>query len=75
MMEIDQKKQQTMSFILRMAETAYDEGMADGFEVGKYVGFVAGVTSMKSALSCGLRHGSPECGKALESLKRLDLES
>jgi len=74
-MKSDTNKQKTMNLILRMAETAYDEGMSDGFEVGKYVGFVAGVTSMKSALSCGLRHGSPECGKALESLKRLGLES
>jgi hypothetical protein len=57
-----------------MVEMAYDQGVADGFAAGQNVGFVAGVNSLKGALVCGLRHGSPECGKALESFKRLDRE-
>lgn len=73
-MENDPKKKATLNLIAAMAEMAYDQGMADGFEVGKQVGFVGGVTSLKAALACGLRHGSPECGKALESLKRLGME-
>lgn len=72
-MENDTRKKQVLAFINRVAEMAYDDGVADGVELGKQLGFVAGVTSLKGALSCGLRHGSPECGKALESLKRLGL--
>lgn len=53
---------------------AYDECIADGIELGKHLGFMAGVTSLKGALSCGLRHEPPEWGKALESLKRLGLD-
>jgi hypothetical protein len=51
-----------------LVEIAYDRGFANGHGVGNQVGFVAGVMSLKAALACGLRHGSPECGKALESL-------
>ncbi|MBC3455908.1 MULTISPECIES: hypothetical protein [Pseudomonas] len=68
------KKQETMSLISTLAEIAYDGGFADGLDVGKQVGFVAGVLSLKSALSSGVRHGSPECGKALESLKRIGID-
>ncbi|ENA27129.1 hypothetical protein HMPREF1487_09342 [Pseudomonas sp. HPB0071] len=70
----DTNKKATLDFINAVSEMAYDQGFSGGFEVGKQVGFVMGVASLKSALSCGLRHGSPECGKALESLKRLNLE-
>lgn len=73
-MENDTRKKQVLEIINRMAEMAYDEGIADGIELGKHLGFVAGITSLKGALSCGLRHGSPESGKALESLKRLGLD-
>lgn len=41
---------------------------------GLNVPVVAGVMSLKAALACGLRHGSPECGKALESLKRIGID-
>ncbi|WP_312197746.1 hypothetical protein [Mixta calida] len=73
-MENGTKKQETLEFINALAELAYDQGMADGLELGQRLGFAAGVISLKGALSCGLRHGSPECGKALESLKRLGLD-
>ncbi|AXK57469.1 hypothetical protein [Pseudomonas protegens] len=73
-MENTTKKQEAMSLINRLAEIAYDNGVANGFEVGKQFGFVAGVLSLKSALSSGVRHGSPECGKALESLKRIGID-
>lgn len=73
-MENSTKKQEALAFINAIAEMAYDQGFADGLEIGNQVGFVAGVTSLKGALACGLRHGSPECGKALESLKRIGLD-
>lgn len=72
-MENDTRKKQTLELISRVVEMAYDEGLVDGIELGKQLGFVAGVTSLKAALACGLRHGSPECGKAVEGLKRLGL--
>ena len=73
-MENDTRKKQVLAFMNSVAEMAYDKGVVDGIELGKQLGLVAGITSLKGALSCGLRHGSPECGKALESLKRLGLD-
>lgn len=73
-MEKTTKKQETMSFISMLAEIAYENGLADGLEAGQQIGFVAGVLSLKSALSSGVRHGSSECGKALESLKRIGID-
>ncbi|SFB19095.1 hypothetical protein SAMN03159488_02285 [Pseudomonas sp. NFIX10] len=72
-MENSTKKQEALAFINMIAEMAYDQGFSNGFETGNQVGFVAGITSLKGALSDGLRHGSPECGKALESFKRIGL--
>ncbi|KTC06311.1 hypothetical protein OQB66_21770 [Pseudomonas syringae] len=73
-MTVDTKKQATLEFVSTIAEIAYDGGFANGFEAGQAVGFTAGISSLKGALADGLRHGSPECGRALESLKRLGLE-
>lgn len=73
-MENTTQKQETLALINRLAELAYDNGFTDGFDVGKQVGFVAGVLSLKSALSSGVRHGSSECGKALESFKRIGID-
>ena len=55
-------------------EIAYDQGFANGHEVGNQIGFVAGIIRLKAALACGLRHGLPECGKALESVKRIGID-
>lgn len=49
----------------------YGKGFADGVQTGELIGFAAGVDSVKSALSDGTRHGSSECARALESLKRI----
>ncbi|WP_065759555.1 hypothetical protein [Pseudomonas defluvii] len=73
-MQNSTKKQDTLAAINALVEIAYDQGFANGHEVGNQVGFVAGVISLKAALACGLRHGSPECGKALESLKRIGID-
>ncbi|WP_328184536.1 hypothetical protein [Marinobacter sp. OP 3.4] len=73
-MNNESKKEHTLQFINSMAGMAFDQGMLEGIEIGKYMGYVAAVDSFKSALSDGLRHGSSECGKALESFKRLGIE-
>lgn len=73
-MQKSKNKQDTLAAINALVEIAYDQGFADGHGVGNQVGFVAGVMSLKAALACGLRHGSPECGKALESLKRIGID-
>lgn len=46
-------------------------GYQKGLEVGKSVGFVAGLNALTPAISDGLRHGSPACGSAMQSLKSL----
>lgn len=73
-MQKSKNKQDTLAAINALVEIAYDQGFADGHGVGNQVGFVAGVMSLKAALACGLRHGSPKCGKALESLKRIRID-
>ncbi len=73
-MQKSKNKQDTLAAINALVEIAYDQGFADGHGVGNQVGFVAGVMSLKAALACGLRHDSPECGKALESLKRIGID-
>ncbi len=55
-------------------DLGYTNGQKDGFQSGLATGFVAGVQSLQGALSSGLRHGSPECGRAMEALKRLGIE-
>ncbi|ATP52066.1 TPA: hypothetical protein ACNV18_002073 [Pseudomonas putida] len=73
-MQNSKNKQDTLAAINALVEIAYDQGFSDGHGVGNQVGFVGGVMSLKAALACGLRHGSPECGKALESLKRIGID-
>ncbi len=75
----DEKKTQAMLAALAAADTAYDQGFIDGeasgflkgLAAGRAIGFVEGVNSLKPALSDGLRSGSSECGKAMNSLKSL----
>lgn len=75
----DGNKTRAMWAALAAADTAYDQGFTDGeasgflkgLAAGRAIGFVEGVTSLKPALSDGLRHGSSECGKAMNSLKNL----
>lgn len=42
-MENTTQKQETLALINQFAEIAYDNGFTDGLDVGKQVGFVAGV--------------------------------
>jgi len=73
-MQNSTNKQDTLAAINALVEIAYDQGFANGQGVGNQVGFVAGVMSLKAALACGFRDGSPECGKALDSLKRIGID-
>ncbi|MGY5718694.1 hypothetical protein ACXHQ0_15730 [Vibrio antiquarius] len=54
-------------------ESGYNSGFFNGYQVGETVGYVRGIDSLKAAVSDGLRHGSPECAKAMQSLKSLGL--
>jgi len=76
-MSTESNKMAALNAALVAAEVAYEQGVehvfAAGYVAGQQVGFIAGVISVQDALSSGLRHGSPECGKALESFKRLGI--
>jgi hypothetical protein len=78
-MSTESNKTAALKAALVAAEVAYEHGLEQGFAagyaVGQQVGFVAGVISVQDALSSGLRHGSAECGRALESLKRLGIDN
>ena len=52
-----------------------EQGFAQGFNMGHQLGYVAGVNDMTSAVSDGLRHGSSECGKKMQQLKNLGLNT
>lgn len=76
-MSTESNKMAALNAALVAAEVAYEQGLEHGFAAGyvagQQMGFIAGVISVQDALSSGLRHGSPECGKALESFKRLGI--
>lgn len=53
------------------ATQAYQLGFYEGFQAGQLVGYVEGVNALTPAISDGLRHGSPACGKAMQGLKNM----
>jgi hypothetical protein len=52
-----------------------DVGFVEGYQVGQQFGYIAGINSMTPAVSDGLRHGSSECGKKMQQLKNLGLDT
>jgi hypothetical protein len=48
---------------------AKENGFKEGFDNGVPVGYALAMEHVKSALSDGLRHGSPECGKVMQKRK------
>lgn len=52
-------------------QKGYEQGFQEGFDAGQMVGIVAGLESVKGAISDGTRNGSSECARVLESYKRL----
>lgn len=52
-------------------KVGYNAGVLDGIEIGQLTGYVAGVNALTPAISDGLRHGSSECGKAMQGLKSM----
>ncbi|AJY53208.1 hypothetical protein [Halomonas sp. KO116] len=71
------QKEKALEAAMAAARVAYNQGYGDGVtqgvEAGIGIGFVMGVQRVQAALSDGLRHGSPECGRALEGMKRLGI--
>lgn len=71
----DVQKQNAIQMALQVAavaaEHAYDKGLSDGVNLGSIMGYVQAINDLKPALSDGLRHGSPECGKAMRTLRKL----
>ncbi|MYN39174.1 hypothetical protein GTP55_07300 [Duganella sp. FT109W] len=61
--------------ILPSLKVAFDAGFAQGFEAGRAIGLVEGINAMTPAVSDGLRHGSGACGRAMQSLKNLGLDT
>ena len=67
------------STALEVAKRAQDIGYAQGveagrvqgFETGRAFGFVEAANALVPAVSDGLRHGSPECGRALQALRAM----
>jgi|JTFP01.1.fsa_nt_gb tetrahydromethanopterin S-methyltransferase subunit F len=59
-------------------EVGREQGMAvgliAGIKQGRAEGFLAAMQGVKSAISDGTRHGSPECARVLEAYKRLEAE-
>lgn len=49
---------------------AHDIGFASGFEKGAIVGYALAMEHTKTAVSEGLRNGSPECGKNMRSRRK-----
>ncbi|EGX6986497.1 MULTISPECIES: hypothetical protein [Enterobacterales] len=65
--------QQTQQFeqLLGQAKTVF---YTQGYNDGSAHGYVTAIDALKPAISDGLRHGSPECGKAMQSFRSLGLE-
>lgn len=62
----------SLEAIISTATTqAYQLGFYEGFQAGQLVGYVEGVNALTPAISDGLRHGSPACGKAMQGLKNM----
>jgi len=47
---------------------------AQGYNDGSAHGYVTAINALKPAISDGLRYGSPECGKTMQSFRSLGLE-
>lgn len=77
-MSMNDKDQQFAAFMQVAApllREAFNSGYATGFRDGQILGYVEGVNALTPAVSDGLRHGSPECGKAMQGLKNLGLDT
>jgi hypothetical protein len=61
--------------VIPRCKEAFDEGVRQGVDhgiaVGRPLGFVEGVNYCKAAMADGLRAGSSECGRTMQTLKNL----
>ncbi|MGC1068707.1 hypothetical protein WKH16_22470 [Pantoea agglomerans] len=65
--------QQNQQFeqLLNQAKTVF---YTQGYNDGSAHGYVTAVDALKPAISDGLRNGSSECGKVMQSLRSLGLD-
>ncbi|MBC5853229.1 hypothetical protein [Vibrio metschnikovii] len=55
-----------MTFSEIHQRTAYRNGFSIGNQQGISTGYQTAIDNMKPAISDGLRHGSPECGRVMQ---------
>ena len=55
--------------ILVALKLNFERGYQQGFQNGVPTGYALCLQKMSPAISDGLRHGSPECGRAMRDLK------
>jgi hypothetical protein len=80
---VDQAFEQVLPHILPVLKASFEAGFAQGVEAGRaqgiefgrLIGFIEGVNAMTPAVSDGLRHGSSECGRAMQGLKNLGMDT
>lgn len=65
--------------MLPALEVAFNAGVNVGEQrgliAGEMLGYVKALNDVKPALSDGLRHGSPECGRFLQSLRNIGFDA
>jgi hypothetical protein len=64
--------------MLPALEVAFNAGVHVGEQrgliAGEMVGYLKALNDVKPALSDGLRHGSPECGRLMQSLRNIGFD-
>ncbi|NPE59177.1 hypothetical protein HLB27_01250 [Dickeya dadantii] len=65
-----EKQMQQFQQVLGTATSVFYQ---QGYNDGSAAGYVTAVNSLKPAISDGLRHGSSECGKVMQSFRDLGL--
>jgi flagellar biosynthesis/type III secretory pathway protein FliH len=53
----------------------HERGFKEGFTAGRFLGTIEGMNALTPAVSDGLRHGSPVCGSAMRSMRKLGLDT
>lgn len=64
--------------MLPALEVAFNAGVNVGEQrgliAGEMLGYLKALNDVKPALSDGLRHGSPECGRFMQSLRNIGFD-
>ena len=70
---VNHKQQHQIDFQARMEsvlQQAHDIGYASGFEQGTIFGYALALEQTRAAVSDGLRKGSSECGRNMQSRRK-----